>query len=68
MSRRASFAAARRRFGGLRAVLACVLEELKRLNSFGLDGAGAARLGRAARAARVRAALRSRYRDRSPCC
>jgi hypothetical protein len=49
-----------------RGLLAAVWMELKRLNTFGLRGGG--QLSRAARAARVRAALARKYRDRSPCC
>jgi hypothetical protein len=47
-------------------LLAGLWAELKRLNTFGLRGG--ANLSRRARAARVRAALASKYRDRSPCC
>ncbi len=47
-------------------LLAAVWAELKRLNTFGLRGGG--HLSRSARAARVRAALARKYRDRSPCC
>ncbi len=49
-----------------RGLLAALWAELKRLNTFGLRGGG--HLSRAARAARVRAALARKYRDRSPCC
>jgi hypothetical protein len=50
-----------------RGLLAAVWAELKRLNTFGLRGGGS-NLSRSARAARVRAALARKYRDRSPCC
>jgi len=57
----------RRAFRALRrGLLAAVWVELKRLNTFGLRGGG--HLNRAERAARVRAALARKYRDRSPCC
>jgi len=49
-----------------RGLLAALWAELKRLNTFGLRGGG--QLSRTARAARVRAALARKYRDRSPCC
>jgi len=49
-----------------RGLLAAVWAELRRLNTFGLRGGG--HLSRSARAARVRAALERKYRDRSPCC
>ncbi len=58
--------ALRRALAGLRAMLAPLWSELKRLNSLGLRGAG--RQDRAARSAAVRNALSEKYRSRTPCC